>query len=383
MQMLAGETPFARCGKLPLQLPRAGIDGIKIAIIAPEINDAILNRWRGHHASSRLEFPLLGARRQLQRVEITVGAAHIRGGGGHRWRRKDVAVGVKPPFNPSELRHTGSVINARMTWISAKHGRSGILRRNCSGTNEAQKERTEQGRCSHLPTKTCSRRGCFPEFRKLNRNLITVYFAAAQASPSGFLPVPKIVVSSVFRSMATTTFLALTATNAREPSGAIRMPAEPPPKLKDLSSLCVATSKITKLALEEPPNPPETNACLPSRVNFRRLPRTEIGKVCSAFFVVTSMMVTVPSCALAAQICLPSGERSKPSEPRPDGTLVIRHVFRGGPGGGLAGGAEPAGAPGGGPKLGMGASTCSTMLMVPEFTLEVKTVLSFGEKMTI
>jgi len=31
-------------------------------------------------------------------------------------------------------------------------------------------------------------------------------------------------------------------------------------------------------------------------------------------------------------------------------------------------------------EVGMGASTCSTMLMVPELTLEVKTVLSFGER---
>src|SRR5258707_15236032 len=181
--------------------------------------------------------------------------------------------------------------------------------------------------------------------------------------------------------MQTSWFLTLHARKARQPSGAIRMRAEPPPKLKDLTSLCVATSRITTLALEDPPNPPETNACLPSRVNFRRLPRTEIGKVCSAFFVATSMMVTVPSCALAAQICLPSGERSKPSEPRPAGTLVIRHVFRGGPGGGPGGGAEPAGAPAGATAVGTGASSCFPMLQGPGLTFGGKTEVRFVEEM--
>jgi len=86
-----------------------------------------------------------------------------------------------------------------------------------------------------------------------------------------------------------------------------------------------------------------------------------------------------PVLRIGAQICLPSGERSN-LRSRGRWNVVIRHVFRGEPGGGLGGGAAPAGAPGGGPKLGMGASTCSMMLMVPEFTLEVKTVLSFGER---
>src|ERR1700688_327133 len=149
------------------------------------------------------------------------------------------------------------------------------------------------------------------------------------------------------------------------------MPAEPPPRSKVFTSLCVVKSRITRFALDGPEGLPETNTCLPSGIYFTRLPLTAMGKVCVDFFEATSMIVTVPSCALAAQICLPSGERSKPSEPRPAGTLVMRHVFRGPPGGGPRGGEEPAGAPGGGPKL--GASTCSMMLMVAELTLEVKT----------
>src|SRR5439155_9926997 len=96
-------------------------------------------------------------------------------------------------------------------------------------------------------------------------------------------------------------------------------------------------------------------------------------------------IVTVASCAFAAQIAWLSGDRSKPSAPWPAGTLVTRHVFRGPPGGGPipgggpspggppAGGAEPDGAllPGGGPKPLAGGETCSMMLMVPELTLEV------------
>src|SRR4030081_517838 len=163
----------------------------------------------------------------------------------------------------------------------------------------------------------------------------------------------------------------------------MKRPAEPPPRSKLLSSLCVDTSKITTFALDEPPNPPETNACLPSRVNFKRLPRTEIGNVWRGFFAATSMMVTVPSCAFATQICLPSGATSKPSLPPPAGTLVTRHVFRGTPGGGPGGGAEPGEPPGGGPKVGAEGKTCSMMLIVPELTFDVKTRSPLAETATM
>ncbi|PYU83153.1 MAG: hypothetical protein DMG50_09160 [Acidobacteria bacterium] len=92
------------------------------------------------------------------------------------------------------------------------------------------------------------------------------------------------------------------------------------------------------------------------------------------------MMVTVASCAFAAQISLPSGDTSKPSAPWPAATLVTRHVFRGPPGGGpVPGGGPPTGGavaggpvlPGGGPKPPVGGETCSMMLIVPELTLEV------------
>src|SRR4029077_19947273 len=139
----------------------------------------------------------------------------------------------------------------------------------------------------------------------------------------------------------------------------MRMPAEPPPKSKLLTSFFVTASRITRFAPDEPEGPPETSTRFPSGVNFKRLPLTGIGRVCVAFLVATSMMVTLASWAFAAQISLPSGERSNPSEPRPAPTLVTRHVFRGEPGGGPPEGGI---APGGGP--GFGADACSMMLIV-------------------
>src|SRR6202042_2182188 len=130
------------------------------------------------------------------------------------------------------------------------------------------------------------------------------------------------------------------------------------PKLKDLSSLCVAASTISTLPasfeLGPPPNP-EIKTNFPSGVNFNRFARfTEIGIVCVAFLFATSMIVTVPSAAFAAQISLPSGDTSKPSTPFPAGTFVTRQVFRGPAPGGIPGGGPPGPPPepGGGPNVG-------------------------------
>src|SRR5260370_42405635 len=81
---------------------------------------------------------------------------------------------------------------------------------------------------------------------------------------------------------------------------------------------------------------------------------------------------------------MPSGERSNPSAPRPAVTFVIRQVFLGiPPGGPDPGGGPPGGgvAPGGGP--GLGAGTCSMMLIVQELTLEVKKRSSAADTRTM
>src|SRR6516162_11944365 len=132
------------------------------------------------------------------------------------------------------------------------------------------------------------------------------------------------------------------------------MPAEPPPRAKPLISLRVRTSKTARLSGlgPEPAPRPETRTRSPSGVNLRRLAwSTGMGNVCVARFESTSITVTVLSLALAAQISRPSGETSKPSQPRPLGTLAIRQVLCGAPAGGVA--AAPGGAPGGGPGAGV------------------------------
>src|SRR5207237_1438122 len=114
-------------------------------------------------------------------------------------------------------------------------------------------------------------------------------------------------------------------------------------------------SRITRLPLPPAAAPkPATRTRAPSGVNFSRFaPFTEIGIVCAAFFPAMSIVVTVASCALAAQISFPSGETSNPSAPRPAAMLVTFHVLRaagaGPPGRAEPGGAEPGGPSGGGP----------------------------------
>lgn len=62
--------------------------------------------------------------------------------------------------------------------------------------------------------------------------------------------------------------------------------------------------------------PLETSTTLPSGVNVSRLaPRALTCRVCSTFFSGRLNTESVPSCAFATQISLPSGATSEPSEP--------------------------------------------------------------------
>src|SRR5882724_165831 len=102
-------------------------------------------------------------------------------------------------------------------------------------------------------------------------------------------------------------------------------------------------ARLAPFDAEPGPDPsPEISTRLPSGVNFSRLAWfTDTGKLSDAFLLATSIIVTVPSCALAAQISFPSGVTSNPSTPRPDATFVISHVLRVPPGGGPAVGEGP------------------------------------------
>src|SRR2546423_4442290 len=73
----------------------------------------------------------------------------------------------------------------------------------------------------------------------------------------------------------------------------------------------------------------DTSTFDPSDVNFRRLaPRTSAPKFATVFEA-TSISVIVPSCAFAAQMVLPSGDKSKPSTRPPAGTVVAAQLGRG------------------------------------------------------
>src|ERR1035437_887720 len=153
------------------------------------------------------------------------------------------------------------------------------------------------------------------------------------------------------------------------------MPPEPWTVASRFTSLRVAASRITRA------DPGVTSTCLPSGVNLRRLaPGTLAARVATTFLAAISITETVPSQALATQASLPSGETSKPSEPRPTGMTVSCQSPPGGVGGGPGGGPPaPGPAPGGGPPPGgipgggppAWPSVLSRIVTVAELTLVV------------
>src|SRR5580704_2932497 len=149
------------------------------------------------------------------------------------------------------------------------------------------------------------------------------------------------------------------------------MPPDPWTLGRRFTAFCVAESSITKA------EPGVTNTSLPSGVNLRRLaPRALAARVAVTFFTAISITEIVPSPALATQTCLPSGETSNPSEPRPTGITVSFQSPPGGPGigpGGIPGGGpDGESAPGGGPGgMPAGPSVFSRIVTVAAFTLVV------------
>src|SRR5216683_2855549 len=86
---------------------------------------------------------------------------------------------------------------------------------------------------------------------------ITGGYFPTHANPSGPLPVATSPTTSIFlKSTTTTLFAPATATKARDPSGTIKIPPDPPPIFNVLISLRVAASITAKLAAApDPPGP--------------------------------------------------------------------------------------------------------------------------------
>src|SRR3982074_2046900 len=110
--MFRRKAPLSESSEFPFQLPVRRIDRIEFSVVAPEINNASLHRWRRDYASVRLEFPFLRPDLQVDRVKTAVRAAHVRSAVNDRRRRNHVTIGVELPFNARQLRHAGGVIDA-------------------------------------------------------------------------------------------------------------------------------------------------------------------------------------------------------------------------------------------------------------------------------
>src|ERR1035438_7853019 len=125
------------------------------------------------------------------------------------------------------------------------------------------------------------------------------------------------------------------------------MPPEPCTVASRFTSFRVAASRTTSA------DPAVISTCIPSGVNFSRFaPATFTSSVATTFFVAMSITDTVPSWALATHASLPSGDTSKPSDPRPTGITISFQSPPGAPGGGPGGPPAPGLPPCGGPPPG-------------------------------
>src|SRR3974390_2695048 len=148
---------------------------------------------------------------------------------------------------------------------------------------------------------------------------------SAQAIPSGSFPVSNVAVTSKFLRSTTTTLLSpLTATNAFDPSGTIKIPSGLFPSLSRFTSFLVFASSTTS----SPPPASEISTCFPSGVNFNRFECfVRTFTVPFPFFVPVSIIVTVPSPEFPAHTSNPSGAISIASGPFPTGITVLNHFF--------------------------------------------------------
>src|SRR6266550_1958843 len=73
----------------------------------------------------------------------------------------------------------------------------------------------------------------------------------------------------------------------------------------------------------------EIRTSFPSGVNFRRFAPRTLAEKLAAVIAPRSIVVMVPSPALAAHTVLPSGETSKPSTRGPAGSVVALQLGRG------------------------------------------------------
>src|SRR5215472_13069898 len=146
---------------------------------------------------------------------------------------------------------------------------------------------------------------------------------SAHAIPSGSFPVSNVVVTSSFFKSTTATLLSpLTATNALESSGAIKIPSALFPSFSRFTSFRVPASITSNSPLPKS----EISTHLPLGVNFTRFEcLVPTFTVSVTFFVVVSIIVTVPSPEPAAHTSVPSGEMSIPSGPFPVGITVLNH----------------------------------------------------------
>src|SRR6516165_10817089 len=149
---------------------------------------------------------------------------------------------------------------------------------------------------------------------------LVVFSQFLHAIPSGSFPVANVVVTSrAFKSTTAILSSALTATNARAPSGCIKIPSAFFPSGSRFTSFFEATSKITR----SPVPRSEISTSLPSGVNFNRFECCVFTSIVAVtFFDPRSMTQTVPSPEFATHCSLSSGERSIPSGPLPTFTFV-------------------------------------------------------------
>jgi hypothetical protein len=119
--MRGGKSTLPGRLELPFQLACYGIDGVEVAVIAAEVDDALRDRWRGCDAAIGFELPTERAGRGVKSVKIVIIAPDVNRAASNGRGGENLAFRVELPVDFCELWHCGATVNASVLRIAAKH----------------------------------------------------------------------------------------------------------------------------------------------------------------------------------------------------------------------------------------------------------------------
>src|SRR5580698_6884451 len=148
MQMGSSKAPLPSVGEFPLQISGGGIDCVKEAIVAAEIDEPMVDRGRRRDARLGGKAPTLRSRFLVDCVEIAVIAAHVNHAAGNSRRGDNFVFRRELPAQVMESSHSACV-DPGMRQVVAEH------RRILSAREAEVCEKYEEGCAQRTKGQTC------------------------------------------------------------------------------------------------------------------------------------------------------------------------------------------------------------------------------------